>query len=151
MLYLLRPRLPGDRAHPLLHPLSHNQNSCKPGQKDNFTLVFQHAPPLFKNIFTTANTCRTASWIRLLNVVYNSSKPPTTHQFTLRWCFQSEALATVNQEKSVLPLNKLQKAVDGVKGLFVFFSTRENFFVVVLNTEICTCLPFFLWGAVFLK
>lgn len=124
---------PGDRDL-LLLLLSHNQNSCKPGQKTQFHFGVQLTLSLFKIIFatTTANTCRTASWIRLLiiTVYKRNTKPPITYQFTLRWCFQPETLATVKlrtRGQLVLPLNKLWRIVDGFNGVFLSVPERTFF------------------------
>lgn len=153
-----RPPLPGDSA-PLLHLLSHNQNSCQPGKKTQFHFGFQLAHLLFKIIFatTTANTCRTASWIRLLIITVYKKKYQAAnkkkYQFTLRWCFQTETLATAmltTRGQLVLPLNKLWRVVDGFNGVFLSVPERTfSVIVVVLNTEICTSCLQFLWSAVF--
>lgn len=133
------PPPPGDRA-PLLRLLSHNQNSCKPGQKTQFHFGFQLNLSLFKIIFaTTANTCRTASWIRLLiiTVYKRNTKPPIKYQFTLRWCFQPDTLATLKlrtRGQLVLPLNKLRRVVDGFNGVFLSVPERTCF--------CCCCLEY---------
>lgn len=58
-----------------------------------------------------------------------NTKPPITYQFTLRWCFQPETLATVKlrtRGQLVLPLNKLW-VVDGFNGEFLSVPERTFF------------------------
>lgn len=124
--------------------------------KTQFHFGFQPNHPLFKIIFTTASTCRTASWIRLLIItVYkkkNQSANKSKYQFTLRWCFETEILATLKlrtRGQLVLPLKKLWRVVD-FNGVFLSVPQQTlSVVVVVLNTEICTSRLQFLWGAVF--
>lgn len=130
------PPPPGDSA-PLLRLLSHNQNSCKPGQKTQFHFGFQ----------LTLHYLRSFLLLLLLilaeqpvEYVYSSllftkrnTKPPIkkTYQFTLRWCFQPETLRTRGQ--LVLPLNKLWRVVDGFNGVFLSVPERTFF---------CCCLEY---------
>lgn len=61
-----------------------------------------------------------------------NTKPPIKYQFTFKWCFQPDTLATVKlrtRGQLVLPLNKLWRVVDGFNGV-CFLSVPERIFVL---------------------
>lgn len=129
------PPPPGDRA-PFLRLLSHNQNSCKPGQKTQFHFGFQLTLSLFKIIFatTTANTCRTASWIRLLIITVYKKKYQAANNIPV---YSQMVLSTRNPGNTeVENQGAVGAAIEQTVGSWWFqwrvsVSTRENFFLLL--------------------
>ena len=152
-----RPTPPGDRTL-LLRLLSHNQNTCKPGQKTQFHFGFQLTLSLFKIIFatTTANTCRTASWIRLLIITVYKKKYQAANKIPVYFQMVLSTRHPGNSE--VENQGAVGAAIEQtVEGSWWFqwrvfsVSTRKNFFLSSWILNLYMLFAIFVGCCLFLK